>query len=174
MIRPLAVLLLCLAAPPALAQAHTHKAPTVAEATQPGQSAFAAIAEIVALLRADPNTDWSRVDIPALRAHLVDMDLVTTRATVETTPEEDGATFRITGDGPIRDAIQAMALAHPPFAEAETGWTIAARATADGVVWQVAGDRETILALGFHGLLTLGAHHPEHHLALARGDTPHH
>jgi hypothetical protein len=42
--------------------------------TQPGQSAFAAIQEIVAMLEADPKTDWSRVNIEALRQHLIDMD----------------------------------------------------------------------------------------------------
>jgi hypothetical protein len=36
--------------------------------TQPGQAAFAAIQEIVAILEADPRTDWSKVNIDALRA----------------------------------------------------------------------------------------------------------
>ena len=36
--------------------------------TQPGQEAFAAIQEIVAMLEADPRTDWSKVDIDALRS----------------------------------------------------------------------------------------------------------
>jgi hypothetical protein len=39
-----------------------------------GQSAFAATAEIVALLSNDPQTDWSKVNIAALRQHLVDMN----------------------------------------------------------------------------------------------------
>ncbi|MFX5914869.1 hypothetical protein ABTE45_18800, partial [Acinetobacter baumannii] len=51
--------------------------------TQPGQSAFAAILEIVALLEADPATDWSKVNIEALRQHLIDMDNVTLRADVK-------------------------------------------------------------------------------------------
>ncbi|MCC2098329.1 MAG: hypothetical protein KDJ29_15640, partial [Hyphomicrobiales bacterium] len=41
---------------------------------QPGQSAFAAIQEIVEILEADRSTDWSKVNIPALRQHLIDMD----------------------------------------------------------------------------------------------------
>ncbi len=32
-----------------------------------GQSAFAAIHEIVVMLEGDPKTDWSKVDIDALR-----------------------------------------------------------------------------------------------------------
>ena len=42
-----------------------------------GQSAFAAIQEIVSILEADPATDWSKVDIDALRQRLVDMNNVT-------------------------------------------------------------------------------------------------
>ena len=50
------------------------------EVTEGGQGAFAAIAEVVALLDADPATDWSRVDIEGLRQHLIDMGNVTMRA----------------------------------------------------------------------------------------------
>lgn len=42
-----------------------------------GQSAFAAIQEIVMLREADRKTDWSRVDIEGLRQHLIDMQNVT-------------------------------------------------------------------------------------------------
>jgi hypothetical protein len=138
-----------------------------------GQSAFASLAEIVALLRADPATDWTRVDIATLREHLVDMDLVTLDASVETTPTASGAVFDVTGEGRTFQAIRRMALAHPPFAEAETGWTIAAEPSEGGATLTVDGDRDQILALGFHGLMTLGAHHQAHHIAIARGDAPH-
>lgn len=58
--------------------------PAASQPTEPGQGAFAAIAEIVALLSADTSTDWSRVDITALREHLVDMNQLTLNADVET------------------------------------------------------------------------------------------
>lgn len=61
-----------------------------AQPTEPGQSAFAAIQEIVALLEADPDTDWSRVDIAALRRHLVDMHNVTVAAKVASEPIDHG------------------------------------------------------------------------------------
>lgn len=168
------VILFCVLASTAAAQQHAHTGH--GDTTLPGetgQSAFAALAEIVSMLRDDPATDWSRVDIPALREHLVDMDLVSTDATVRTTPTETGATFHITGSGRTLTAIQTMALAHPPFAEAESGLTISAQATDDGAVWNVAGNRDMILGLGFHGILTIGAHHQAHHLALATGGNPH-
>lgn len=172
MLRTLAICL-ALAATPAAAQ-HTHGNHAAATGpTEPGQSAFAALAEIVVLMRADPTTDWSRADIPALREHLVDMALVTLDATVATTPTATGATFRVGGEGRTLEAVRRMALAHPPFAEAETGWTIIAKVVDGGVELSVDGDRDQILALGFHGLMTIGAHHQQHHLAIARGDAPH-
>ena len=51
--------------------------PGCAVATQAGQGAFAAIQEVVEILAADSNTDWSKVNIDALRQHLVDMNNVT-------------------------------------------------------------------------------------------------
>ena len=43
----------------------TRAAPGSAATTEAGQIAFAAIQEIVAILEADPQTDWSKVDIDA-------------------------------------------------------------------------------------------------------------
>src|SRR5271166_2493744 len=54
--------------------------PGGAVATQPGQAAFAAIQEIVQILVDDPKTDWSRVNIDALRQHLIDMNNMTLAA----------------------------------------------------------------------------------------------
>ena len=45
--------------------------------TMPGQDAFGAIQEIVQILDADPKTDWSKVDLDALRQHLIDMNEIT-------------------------------------------------------------------------------------------------
>jgi hypothetical protein len=50
--------------------------------TLSGQAAFGAISEIVGILKEDPRTDWSKVNIEALRQHLIDMDEVTMRAAV--------------------------------------------------------------------------------------------
>jgi len=58
-----------------------------------GQSAFAAIAEIVLILQADTGTDWETVDIAALRTHLVDMDAVTLHAEVVASSVDGGAQF---------------------------------------------------------------------------------
>ena len=50
--------------------------------TLPGQDAFGAMQEIVRMLEADPKTDWSKVNLAALREHLVDMNAVTLAARV--------------------------------------------------------------------------------------------
>ena len=57
-----------------------HEMHAAASPTEAGQGAFAAIAEVVLLLQADPETDWSKVDIGALREHLVDMNELTLNA----------------------------------------------------------------------------------------------
>ena len=48
--------------------------------TMAGQDAFGAIQEIVRILEADPKSDWSKVDLEALRQHLIDMNELTLRA----------------------------------------------------------------------------------------------
>ena len=58
---------------------HVHDGEAIVP-TMPGQEAFGTIQEIVRILEADPATDWSKVNIAALREHLIDMDEVTMRA----------------------------------------------------------------------------------------------
>ena len=92
-------------APPVAAQAfaeaghdhHMGRAPG-----EVGQGAFAAIQEIVGLLEADPSTDWSKVDIEALRRHLIDMGNVTLRADVKAEPVDGGMRFTVSGAGAVK------------------------------------------------------------------------
>jgi hypothetical protein len=169
----------------ASAQAHehrpgmTHPAGDTARAaapTQAGQGAFAAIAEVVRLLEADPHTDWSQVNIERLRQHLIDMDDVVLRARVVMEPIPDGARFVVRGSGRTVGAVQRMARAHGAMLGAEGPYRVAAETLADGARVTVrareAGDTATvrrIRALGFVGLLTVGDHHAPHHLLIARG-----
>ena len=138
-----------------------------------GQSGFAALTEIVTILREDPETDWSMVDIAALRRHLVDMDLLTTEAKVDAIQRAEGARFEIRGTQRVLEAIRAMVPAHAPFLAAETGWNVSTEELEDGVALIVDGDAAQIQGLGFFGLMTIGAHHQEHHLLLAKGAAPH-
>ena len=157
----------------AMAQhAHTSGSPS-----ETGQSQFAAIAEIATLLRDDPNTDWAQVDIKALRDHLVDMDNVTTKASVERTVDGASVTFMITGEQVIAASIRRMVLAHSPMLQGSSDWTVTAEEMEAGasMLVQVGSEEELsqVLGLGFFGLMTIGAHHQQHHLMIATGRSPH-
>jgi len=103
-----------------------HHAMHAGEPTSPGQAAFGAVQEIVALLEADPNTDWSKVDLGALREHLIDMDEVTLRAVATETPIDGGLAIAVTGTGRTLAAIQRMIPAHAAALNGVHGWTVAA------------------------------------------------
>ena len=142
---------------------------------EPGQSAFAAIQEVVATLMANPNTDWSRVNIEALRQHLIDMDNVTLRAEVVTEALPGGAQFRVTAqEARVVRSIQNMVSAHARAMNGVEGWALSADLIENGAVLTAVGeDVGRIRGLGFIGLMTVGMHHQAHHLALAKGLNPH-
>jgi hypothetical protein len=143
--------------------------------TLPGQDAFGAIAEVVQLLRADPTTDWSRVDVEALRSHLIDMNAVTLRSVVRQTSVPGGVEMVVTGDSSTAQAIRRMTTSHgaalgeigllgvsAPIRGGARFTVTAANAADSALVAQLRG-------LGFAGIMTLSNHHAAHHLAIARG-----
>ncbi len=151
--------------------------PEAAMPTRPGQSAFAAIQEVVQILEADPATDWSKVNIDALRLHLIDMDNVTLHAEVANQPIENGMTFMVSGAGEIRESIQRMITVHATAMNGIEGWQFVAVTTETGASLTVtvpSPDIEKLRGLGFIGVLTRGMHHQMHHLMIARGGDPHH
>jgi hypothetical protein len=145
---------------------------------QAGQSAFAAIQEIVEILEADPGTDWSKVDIEGLRRHLVDMNNVTLASTVEAAAVDGGARFTVTGAGEVAGSIRRMVIAHADTMDGVDGWRFVAAERPDGATLTVtapdAAAVPKIRALGFAGVMTRGMHHQEHHLMIASGAGPHH
>jgi hypothetical protein len=80
--------------------------------TMPGQDAFRTIQEIVNILEADPKTDWSRVNIAALRDHLIDMNEVTLRAAATERKLDSGLEIAVTRESRTLDAINQMVPAH--------------------------------------------------------------
>jgi hypothetical protein len=144
--------------------------------TNPGQAAFGSLSEIVRLLEADPKTDWSKVDLDALRNHLIDMDNLTLRARAAATPIPGGIRLDITGPGETGAAVRRMIPAHADALNSTGSYRASSRVTASGVVLEVtsipASDARAVAklrALGCPGLMTVGTHHATHHLALARG-----
>ena len=114
-----AVLALAVTALPGLAQSgmdHSrHGAMTAgASAVPAGQDAYEAIAAIIAQLEADSTTDWSKVNVEALRRHLVVMNDVTLGARSVQASIGGGARMDVTGDGRVAASIRAMLHAHAP------------------------------------------------------------
>jgi hypothetical protein len=142
-----------------------------------GQSQFAAIAEIVELLRDDPKTDWPQVNINALREHLVDMDNLTTQAKVDQSIADMHVTFTITGDGLVAKSIQRMILAHSKMLTQSSNWPVIADSLPNGATMTIQArsseELDQILGLGFFGVMTVGAHHQQHHVMIAKGSSPH-
>lgn len=128
-----------------------------------GQSQFAAIAEIVTLLRDDPDTDWAQIDIKVLRDHLVDMDNVTTKSSVERTVDGTSVMFIVTGDDVVASSIRRMMLAHSLMLQGASDWIVIAGEVEGGasMLVQVGSNEELnqVLGLGFFGLMTIGVHH---------------
>ena len=148
-----------------------------------GQCAFAAIAEATRALAADDSTDWTRVNVLALRDHLVDMDEVVMRAGVQEQPIRDGVRIHLSGAGRTLEALRRMIPQHShmmsmtratgsyPSVQVDT------KELADGYELELKADTPTdierIRALGFFGFLAAGDHHRHHHWGIASGTMRH-
>ena len=144
---------------------------------EPGQGAFAALAEVVTLLEGDPTTDWGSVDLDGLHDHLIDMDRLVRDAKVSVERHADGLRARVTGDPATLEAAMRMVPAHAGELAAEPLWRVSSEVGSDAVVLDVRSDDHAqvarITALGFFGLMASRDHHRAHHLAIATGDDPH-
>lgn len=142
----------------------------------PGQDAFGAIQEIVQILQADPKTDWSKVNIEALRQHLIDMNEVTLHAMAVQRDIDNGIAISVTGDGRTADAIKRMVPAHVGELR-EIGWNANSEDIVNGVTLTVMASETQPLAklraLGFMGIMVQGSHHQPHHLMMASGQFTH-
>jgi hypothetical protein len=141
-----------------------------------GQEAFGTIQEVVRILEADQTTDWSKVNIAALREHLIDMNEVTMRAAATQRSLDNGVEIAVTGEGRTLDAIKRMVPAHVQELRG-MGWDAKTDDLSNGVkltVTSVDAKQVTKLrALGFMGIMVQGAHHQVHHLMMAKGEFAH-
>ena len=148
-----------------------------AQPMQPGQDAFGTIQEIVKILEADPKTDWSKVNIAALRDHLIDMNEVTLKARSEQYSLRDGIELTVTGDGRTLEAIKRMIPAQSTQITKLGIWTAKTEDIANGIKLTVtSADQNQVIkltALGLLGLMVQSSHHQQHHLMLARGEPLH-
>lgn len=166
------------------AQAPSHASHSMAAdastPTAPGQAAFGAISEIVRILAADPKTDWSKVNIGALRDHLVDMDEVVMHSVAAQKNVAGGIEVRATGSGNTVKSIQRLVTNHAGMLDASTDYRATVESLPTGAKLTITAkdpNNSNIVArirgLGFYGLLTEGNHHQPHHLAMARGEMVH-
>jgi len=143
----------------------------------PGQDAFGAMQQIVAILEADPATDWSKVNLNGLREHLIDMNAVTLRARAEERHIAGGPEILVTGEGRTLEAIRRMIPADARAIDGLHGWRSQAATIRNGVRWSVSSSDPAqvvhIRGLGFSGILVSGSHHQPHHLMMARGEFHH-
>lgn len=145
--------------------------------TEPGQGAFAALSEVVRVLEADPDTDWSKVDLAGLRDHLRDMDRLVSDAMASEEPLPDGLRVSVTGDAETIGTVQRMVSAHAAQLASDERWKVRATENAGGAELVVTSDDPVVVArirgLGFFGLMASQDHHREHHMMMARGEDMH-
>jgi hypothetical protein len=145
--------------------------------TLPGQDTFGAIQEIVQILQSDPTTDWSKVNVSAVRQHLIDMNEVTLRAIAAERNLDNGIEITVTGEGRTLDAIKHMVPAHVSEL-VKLGWNAMTDDLPNGVRLTVITtdlkEAVKLHALGFIGIMVQGGHHQPHHLMMAKGEMPPH
>jgi hypothetical protein len=146
--------------------------------TESGTDPFAVIQEAIALLEANPATDWSVVNIDALRSHLVAMQDMTLNVTVEQQPINLGfiAVVTPTTNRALESMIQVLSV-HPSQMKNETGWDMTVTNNNGVFTISVTTDQlldvEKIRGLGYIGIMAYGNHHQPHHWAMASGEDPH-
>lgn len=147
--------------------------------TEAGNDAFGTIQEVIARLNSDPDTDWSKVNIEALRQHLVDMNEMTLNVEViSQIPIEQGMEAKVKPlTARSAAALERVFQAHPALLKRESGWVM--QVVKSGGRYTLITTTENpdeiskIRGLGYIGLMAYGAHHQLHHWAMARGDNPH-
>jgi len=160
---------------PVIASAQHEQHMNYSPLTMPGNEIFGTIQEVVQKLEADPNTDWSKVNLEALRQHLLDMKAFTEEVQViSQEPIDNGVAIQVQPESERAvTALKHLFSMHPMMLKSEKGWDMTAKQT--GSKWDITcttknkSEVEKIRGLGYIGLLTEGAHHQMHHWMIATG-----
>jgi len=149
-----------------MAQHSQHQSRIVSSVlTESGTDIFATIQEVIHKLSTDPDTDWSKVNLEALRQHLRDMfefsynvDVLSQQAI------EHGVKIKVK---PVtvraEKALDKVLNAHPMMLKMETGWDM--QSTKTDREYQIIvtttnpSEIDKIRGLGYIGLLAIGNHH---------------
>jgi hypothetical protein len=147
--------------------------------TEAGNDAFGTIQEVIAKLNSDPSTDWNKINIEALRLHLLDMhDMTLNIEVISQKPIPNGleAIVRPTTNR-AAFALERVFKAHPAQLKRETGWDMQVVKNSGQYTLTITSenpkDTSKIRGLGYIGLMAYGNHHQPHHWAMAVGKNPH-
>lgn len=143
--------------------------------TMPGNEIFGTIQEVVRKLESDPNTDWSKVNLEALRQHLLDMKAFTEEVQViDKKPIRGGVEIRVSPETKrAGGALKKLFMMHPQMLKEEKGWDMKTQLKND--IWTITcttknpAEVEEIRGLGYIGLIAEGSHHQYHHWLIATG-----
>lgn len=155
--------------------AQHHNTSGKAPLTMPGNEIFGTIQEVVKKLESNPNTDWSKVDLEALRQHLLDMKAFTEEVKViSQKPVKSGIEIRVEPETERAvGALRRLFKMHPLMLKKEKGWDMSTQQNNNQYIIRVTtnsnSEIEKIRALGYIGILAEGAHHQIHHWMIATG-----
>jgi hypothetical protein len=160
---------------PVIASAQHEQYMNSSPLTMPGNEIFGTIHEVVQKLEANPNTDWSKVNLEALRQHLLDMKAFTEEVQViSQKPIDNGVEIQVKPETERAvGALQRLFKMHPMMLKSEKGWDMTAKQ--NGSNWDITcttnnkSEVEEIRGLGYIGLLAEGSHHQMHHWMIAIG-----
>lgn len=147
--------------------------------TEAGNDIFATISEVIDNLNANPNTDWSKVNISALKEHLLDMrDMIINVEVVSQKEIKNGIEILIKPTNKrARAAMKRVLGAHPAQLKRETNWQMQVQKKWFRYKLTITTDKPAevnqITALGYIGLIAYGNHHQHHHWLIATGNNPH-
>lgn len=160
-----------------------HQQMTMNKQVQPlietGNDIFGTIQEVINKLNANPNTNWNKVNIEALKEHLLDMrDMTVNIEVISQNRVENGSEIVI--KPMTKRSIQAMKRilsAHPKQLEKETNWKMTVQKQGDNYLLITTTNNPTevskIVGLGYIGIMAYGSHHQSHHWSMAIGKNPH-
>jgi hypothetical protein len=147
--------------------------------TEAGNDIFGTIQEVILKLNNDPNTDWSKVNVEALRQHLLDMhDMVINVDVISLKAIPNGlkCIIKPTTNRAI-SALKRVLQSHPAQLKHETGWSMKISVDNDKYILTTTSqdpkDVQKIIGLSYIGLMASGSHHQTHHFDIAAGRNPH-
>jgi hypothetical protein len=158
---------------------HHHHMASSTPLTAAGNYAFLTIQEAIEKLDTDPNTDWTKVNMEALREHLVDMENFTINVDVlSQKPVKKGMVAVVRPTTKRSEAsLERVFAAHPMQLKKEIGWDMLVEKKDDLFTVTVTTDKPSEVAkirgLGYIGAMAMGAHHQLHHWGMVKGENPH-